>query len=116
MSELQAVIPYSSFDLAAGTHRIGYEIRVLHKGEVVLAQANNGRQAGQYAWSWRAEMLAVLGGGVIAVVLLCLGRFGEATFVGRWATRPSAWPRPSRGPRPGCRSPSHNQRWRFRRL
>ena len=44
--------------------------------------ATNGDQAGQYAWSWRAEMIAVLSGFVLCVVLLCLQRFGEATYVG----------------------------------
>jgi hypothetical protein len=48
----------------------------------VLGQANNGQQAGFYAWSWRAEMLAVVGGAVLTVVLLCLRRFGEAAYVG----------------------------------
>lgn len=48
----------------------------------VLHAANGGDQAGFYAWSWRAEMLAVLGGGVLFVVLLCLRRWGEAAFVG----------------------------------
>lgn len=48
----------------------------------VMSQANNGNQAGEYAWSWRAEMLAVLGGAVVFVVLLLLRRWGEAAFVG----------------------------------
>lgn len=48
----------------------------------VFHAANNGNQGGEYAWSWRAEMLAVVGGAVIAVVLLLLHRWGEATYVG----------------------------------
>jgi hypothetical protein len=44
--------------------------------------AANGDQSGQYVWSWRAEMLAVLGGFVLFVVLLVLKRWGEAAFVG----------------------------------
>ena len=48
----------------------------------VLAGANNGDQGGEYAWSWRAEMLAVLGGAIVCVVLLLLRRWGEATYVG----------------------------------
>jgi hypothetical protein len=64
----------------AGWHR--HTASLVDGFRTVLGQANNGHQAGQYAWSWRAEMLAVLGGGVLAVVLLCLRRFGEATFVG----------------------------------
>lgn len=48
----------------------------------VWRQANWPGQPGEYAWSWRAEMLAVLGGLVLAVVLLALHRWGEATYVG----------------------------------
>ena len=48
----------------------------------VWGQAINGNQPGEYAWSWRAEMLAVLGGGLVAVILLLLRRWGEAAFVG----------------------------------
>lgn len=48
----------------------------------VMAQANNGNQNGEYAWSWRAEMLAVLGGGLVFLLLLFLKRWGEAAFVG----------------------------------
>jgi hypothetical protein len=47
-----------------------------------LAQANNPFQGAERAWFWRAEMLAVLGGAVIAIVLLVLRRWGEAAFVG----------------------------------
>ena len=48
----------------------------------VWGQATFGGQPGEYAWSWRAEMLAVLGGGVLFVVLLVLRRYGEAFYVG----------------------------------
>jgi hypothetical protein len=48
----------------------------------MLDLANNGHTAAQYAWSWRAETLAVVGGAVLCVVLLCLRQYGEATFVG----------------------------------
>lgn len=44
--------------------------------------ANHPDQPGEYAWSWRAEMLAVLGGALVAVILLVLRRYGEATYVG----------------------------------
>jgi hypothetical protein len=47
-----------------------------------IAQADNAFQPGNWGWSFRAEMLAVLGGFVLAIVLLCLRRFGEAAFVG----------------------------------
>jgi hypothetical protein len=50
--------------------------------KAVLAQANIGGLRGEYAWSWRAEMIAVLGGGLLAVLLLVLRRYGEATYVG----------------------------------
>ena len=49
--------------------------------KTVFDAASNGNQAGEYAWSWRAEMLAVLGGFVIAVILLAMRRWGEATYV-----------------------------------
>ena len=39
ISTLQVAVPFSDFDLPVGTHRIGYEIRVLHKGVIVFAQA-----------------------------------------------------------------------------
>jgi hypothetical protein len=48
----------------------------------VWAQTKNGNQGGEYAWSWRAEMLAVLGGGVICLVLLLARWWGEAAYVG----------------------------------
>ena len=48
----------------------------------VWSQATNGNQPGEYAWSWRAEMLAVLGGGLVFLVLLALRRYGEAAYVG----------------------------------
>ena len=48
----------------------------------VMTQANIGGQEGNYAWSWRAEMLAVLGGGLVFVVLLLMRRWGEAAYVG----------------------------------
>lgn len=48
----------------------------------VFDAANNGNQGGEYAWSWRAEMLAVLGGGLVCLILLLLRRWGEATYVG----------------------------------
>jgi hypothetical protein len=37
---------------------------------------------GPYAWSWRAEILAVVGGAVLAIVLLLMHRWGEAFYVG----------------------------------
>jgi hypothetical protein len=48
----------------------------------MVALADNGRQAGFYAWSWRAELLAVVGGGLLCVLLFWMRRYGEATFVG----------------------------------
>lgn len=39
-------------------------------------------QGAEYAWSWRAEIAAVLIGVVLTVVLLRRGRWGEATYVG----------------------------------
>ncbi len=42
----------------------------------VLAQTRNGAQAGPYAWSWRAEMLAVIGGFVLCLVLLLMRQLG----------------------------------------
>lgn len=50
--------------------------------KTVWSQAVHADQPGEYAWSWRAEMLAVLGGLVLAVVLLMVRRYGEATYVG----------------------------------
>lgn len=64
----------------AGWHR--HTASLVEGFRTVLSQANWGGQDGRYAWSWRAEMLAVLGGGVLCIVLLCMRRFGEATFVG----------------------------------
>jgi hypothetical protein len=64
----------------AGWHR--HTDTVLNGFRAVWAQTVNGDQAGQYAWSWRAEMLAVLGGFVLFVVLLCMRRWGEAVYVG----------------------------------
>jgi hypothetical protein len=64
----------------AGWHR--HTASLVEGFRTVLDNANAGNQSGQYAWSWRAEMLAVLGGGVLCVVLLCLRRYGEAAFVG----------------------------------
>ena len=37
---------------------------------------------GEYAWSWRAELLAVAVGVVVTLVLLRRRRWGEATYVG----------------------------------
>lgn len=48
----------------------------------VLAQTRLGDQHGTYAWSWRAEMLAVVGGAILALVLLFMRRWGEAAYVG----------------------------------
>ena len=64
----------------AGWHR---HTASLSEGfRTVLAQTRNGNQAGPYAWSWRAEMLAVLGGFVLCLVLLLMQRWGEAVYVG----------------------------------
>ncbi len=46
------------------------------------AQASNDHQAANYLWSWRAEIAALAIGVVLVVVLLRLGRWGEATYVG----------------------------------
>lgn len=48
----------------------------------VLSAAKNPDQAGFYAWSWRAEMAAVLLGVVLLLVLVYLGHYGEAVYVG----------------------------------
>jgi hypothetical protein len=48
----------------------------------VLGQTRLGNIDGPYAWSWRAEMLAVVGGAVLAIVLLVMRRWGEAVYVG----------------------------------
>ncbi|HEV2888836.1 MAG TPA: hypothetical protein VGX28_00510 [Frankiaceae bacterium] len=48
----------------------------------VLGQTRLGGIDGTYAWSWRAEMLAVVGGAVLAIVLLLMHRWGEAVYVG----------------------------------
>jgi hypothetical protein len=64
----------------AGWHR--HTASLVEGFRTVLGQANNGNQAGEYAWSWRAEMIAVLGGGLLALLLLVLRRYGEATYVG----------------------------------
>ena len=63
-----------------GWHR--HTASVVDGFRTVLGQANWGGQHGMYAWSWRAEMLAVLGGGLLAVILVFLGRWGEAVYVG----------------------------------
>jgi hypothetical protein len=63
-----------------GWHRHGASLAEGFR--TVLHEASNGAQSGPYLWSWRAEMLAVLGGGVLFLVLLYLRRFGEAAFVG----------------------------------
>ena len=47
-----------------------------------LAAARDGGQAAQYAWSFRAEIVAVVVGVVLTVVLLVRARWGEATYVG----------------------------------
>jgi Gpi18-like mannosyltransferase len=64
----------------AGWHR--HTASVVEGFRTVFGQATNGGQSGPYAWSWRAEMLAVLGGAVLAVILLLSRRFGEAAYVG----------------------------------
>jgi hypothetical protein len=64
----------------AGWHR--HTASLVEGFKTVWSQATWGGQHGMYAWSWRAEMLAVLGGGVLCLVLLCNKRFGEAAFVG----------------------------------
>jgi hypothetical protein len=48
----------------------------------VWAEATNGNQAAEAVWSWRAEMVAVLGGFVLFVVLVIAKRYGEAVYVG----------------------------------
>jgi hypothetical protein len=64
----------------AGWHR--HTASLVEGFKTVLHEASRGNQAAQYAWSWRAEMLAVLLGGVLFVVLLLLRRYGEAAYVG----------------------------------
>jgi hypothetical protein len=46
------------------------------------AAAFGSNQASNYAWFWRAELLAVLVGLALTVVLLLQRRWGEATYVG----------------------------------
>jgi hypothetical protein len=47
-----------------------------------LAYARSPDQAGFYAWSWRAELTAVLLGALLLLLLLYLGHYGEAVYVG----------------------------------
>jgi hypothetical protein len=47
-----------------------------------LDAARNGAQGAEYAWSFRAEILAVLVGLALTLVLLLMRRWGEATYVG----------------------------------
>lgn len=47
-----------------------------------LRAARNGAQGAEYAWSFRAEIVAVLLGVALTVLLLVLKRWGEATYVG----------------------------------
>jgi hypothetical protein len=64
----------------AGWHR--HTASLAEGFRTVLAQTRNGDQGGPYAWSWRAEMLAVIGGAVLCLVLLLMHRWGEAVYVG----------------------------------
>ena len=59
-----------------------YRDSVVNGFRTVYGQANLGTIDGTYAWSWRAEMVAVVGGFVLAIVLLFMRRWGEATYVG----------------------------------
>lgn len=47
-----------------------------------LDAARNGGQGAEYVWSYRAEIVAALVGLVLAVLLLAMRRWGEATYIG----------------------------------
>lgn len=64
----------------AGWHR--HTASVVEGFKTVWANAGYGNQPAEWTWSWRAEMLAVLGGGLVFLVLLALHRYGEAAYVG----------------------------------
>lgn len=64
----------------AGWHR--HTASLVSGFRTVFDLARAGDQPGNYAWSWRAELLAVVGGVVLCVLLLLARHWGEATFVG----------------------------------
>ena len=47
-----------------------------------LTAARNAGQGAEYAWSWRAELVAVAVGVALTVVLLARRRWSEATYIG----------------------------------
>jgi hypothetical protein len=64
----------------AGWHRHTASIR--EGFTATLRAARNPDQLGYYAWSWRAEIAAVLLGVLLLIVLVYLGHYGEAVYVG----------------------------------
>ena len=59
-----------------------YTASIAEGFRTTLAQTRLPQSDGVHAWHWRAEIIAVVGGAVLALVLLFMRRWGEAVYVG----------------------------------